>query len=79
MDNPAALRHLPRKDEGDHTMTTGFFWDERCFWHAGGNYAFTMPVGGLVQPLAAGGLPEISRSLAGAADRLPADEVQTAS
>ena len=39
-------------------MTTGFFWDERCFWHAGGNYAFTMPVGGLVQPLAAGGLPE---------------------
>ncbi|MBD3665816.1 class II histone deacetylase [Sulfitobacter aestuariivivens] len=39
-------------------MTTGFFWDESCFWHAGGNYAFTMPIGGLVQPLAAGGLPE---------------------
>ncbi len=39
-------------------MTTGFFFDERCFWHAGGNYAFTMPVGGLVQPFAAGGLPE---------------------
>ena len=39
-------------------MTTGFFWDERCFWHAGGNYAFTLPIGGLVQPLAAGGLPE---------------------
>ena len=39
-------------------MTTGFFWDERCFWHAGGNYAFTAPIGGLVQPLAAGGLPE---------------------
>lgn len=39
-------------------MSTGFFWDERCFWHAGGNYAFTLPVGGLVQPLAAGGLPE---------------------
>lgn len=37
---------------------TGFFWDERCFWHAGGNYAFTVPFGGLVQPLAAGGLPE---------------------
>ncbi|WP_420862842.1 class II histone deacetylase [Algirhabdus cladophorae] len=37
---------------------TGFFWDERCFWHAGGNYAFTLPLGGLVQPLAAGGLPE---------------------
>ncbi len=39
-------------------MTTGFFWDEQCFWHAGGNYAFTLPIGGLVQPLAAGGLPE---------------------
>ena len=38
-------------------MATGFFWDERCFWHAGGNYAMTMPLGGLVQPLAAGGLP----------------------
>ncbi|HHB81245.1 MAG TPA: class II histone deacetylase, partial [Aliiroseovarius sp.] len=37
---------------------TGFFWDERCFWHGGGNYAFTLPVGGLVQPLVAGGLPE---------------------
>ena len=39
-------------------MRTGFFWDERCFWHSGGNYALTVPVGGLVQPLAAGGLPE---------------------
>jgi acetoin utilization deacetylase AcuC-like enzyme len=38
-------------------MTTAFFCDERCFWHGGGNYAFTLPVGGLVQPLAAG-LPE---------------------
>ena len=39
-------------------MATGFFTDERCFWHAGGNYAFTLPIGGTVQPLAAGGLPE---------------------
>ncbi len=37
-------------------MTTGFFMDERCFWHSGGNYAFMVPVGGLVQP--SGGLPE---------------------
>jgi acetoin utilization deacetylase AcuC-like enzyme len=36
---------------------TAFLTDERCFWHGGGNYAFTLPVGGLVQP-AAGGLPE---------------------
>lgn len=38
-------------------MTTAFFCDERCFWHSGGNYAFTLPVGGLVQPTI-GGLPE---------------------
>lgn len=38
-------------------MATGFFTDERCFWHGGGNYAFMVPVGGLVQPLP-GGLPE---------------------
>ena len=37
-------------------MTTGFFHDERCLWHHGGNYALTLPVGGLVQP--GGGLPE---------------------
>lgn len=37
---------------------TGFFWDERCFWHAGGSFAFLTPVGGMVQPLVAGGLPE---------------------
>ena len=39
-------------------MTTGFFWDEKCFWHGGGNYASTLPVGGNVQPIASGGLPE---------------------
>jgi acetoin utilization deacetylase AcuC-like enzyme len=38
-------------------MVTAFFTDERCFWHGGGNYAFTLPAGGLVQPLA-GGIPE---------------------
>ena len=38
-------------------MATGFFWAERCFWHTGGNYALTLPVGGLVQPWD-GGLPE---------------------
>ena len=38
-------------------MATGFFWDECCFWHSGGNYAMMLPVGGLVQPMA-GGLPE---------------------
>ncbi|MEQ8664195.1 MAG: class II histone deacetylase [Rhodospirillales bacterium] len=37
---------------------TGFLSDERCFWHAGGSFAFLTPVGGMVQPLVAGGLPE---------------------
>jgi len=38
-------------------MSTGFYWDERCFWHGGGNYAFTLPAGGLVQSTIQG-LPE---------------------
>ncbi|WP_284162524.1 class II histone deacetylase [Frigidibacter sp. SD6-1] len=37
-------------------MRTGFFTDERCFWHHGGNYVLTAPAGGHVQP--GGGLPE---------------------
>lgn len=37
---------------------TGFYFDERTFWFGGGNYALTVPVGGLTQPLVAGGLPE---------------------
>ncbi len=37
-------------------MTTALFWDERCFWHHGGQYSGMMPVRGLVQPGA--GLPE---------------------
>ena len=43
-------------------MSTGFFWDERCFWHGGGNYAGMLPVGGLVQPMSSGGLPESPES-----------------
>lgn len=39
-------------------MKTGFFWNEMCFWHAPSGYALTAPLGGLVQPLAAGGSPE---------------------
>lgn len=37
-------------------MITAFLTDERTFWHGGGDYAFTLPVGGFVQPGA--GLPE---------------------
>ncbi len=40
---------------------TAFYWDERCFWHGGGNYAGMLPVGGLVQPML-GGLPESPES-----------------
>lgn len=39
-------------------MSTGFFYDERCFWHGSGNYAGLLPVGGLVQPSETAGLPE---------------------
>ncbi len=41
-----------------NSAKTHFYWDERCFWHGGGNYAQILPVGGWVQPLVAGGLPE---------------------
>jgi acetoin utilization deacetylase AcuC-like enzyme len=37
---------------------TGFYSDERCFWHGGGHYVTVVPVGGLVQPHPAAGLPE---------------------
>ncbi|MBX2879568.1 MAG: class II histone deacetylase [Granulosicoccus sp.] len=37
---------------------TLFLWEEKCFWHAGSNYAQLAPVGEFVQPLVAGGLPE---------------------
>jgi len=37
---------------------TAFFSDEKCFWHAGGNYALLAQVSGHVQPMVAGGLPE---------------------
>ncbi len=37
---------------------TAFFTDEKCFWHGGGNYAQMAQVGGHVQPMVAGGLPE---------------------
>lgn len=43
-------------------MSTGFFWNERCFWHGGGNYASMLPVGGLVQPMVNGGVPETPES-----------------
>ena len=39
-------------------MRTGFFYNERCFWHSGGNYSFLVPVGGLMQPASGAGLPE---------------------
>ena len=41
-------------------MATGFFHDEWTLWHGGGDYALTLPVGGLVQPGA--GLPESPES-----------------
>lgn len=37
---------------------TAFVWNEKCFWHAGSNYAMLAPVGGLVQPFVSGGIPE---------------------
>ena len=41
---------------------TGFFWSERCFWHSAGNFAFLLPVGGVVEPLNTSTLPETPES-----------------
>lgn len=38
--------------------TTGFFFDERCFWHSTGLHATTLPVGGWVQPPSGAGHAE---------------------
>lgn len=43
-------------------MTTAFFHDEKCLWHTAGEHALTLPVGGWVQPLAAGGHAESPES-----------------
>ncbi len=43
-------------NSGKAKMSTGFFWDEKCFRHTGGNYAARVPAGGLVQPMVAGGI-----------------------
>jgi len=43
-------------------MATGFYWDEKCFWHAGEGYAGNYQIGGHVQPLSYGGLPESPES-----------------
>lgn len=47
-------------------MTTGFYHDERCMWHSGGEHVLYLPVQPWLQPLAAGGYaesPETKRRL----------------
>lgn len=41
---------------------TGFFYDERCFWHSTGAHATIIPVGGWVQPPADAGHAESPES-----------------
>jgi acetoin utilization deacetylase AcuC-like enzyme len=38
--------------------TTGFYFDEICLWHTAAAHALIVPVGGWVEPLAAGGHAE---------------------
>ncbi|WP_186392429.1 MULTISPECIES: class II histone deacetylase [unclassified Pannonibacter] len=42
--------------------TTGFFTDERTFWHTGGIQSLVLPVGGWVQPPSAAGFAESPES-----------------
>ncbi|WP_416310873.1 class II histone deacetylase [Pseudomonas sp. W03] len=41
---------------------TGFFFDERCFWHATGLHTLILPVGGWLQPPVGGGHAESPES-----------------
>jgi acetoin utilization deacetylase AcuC-like enzyme len=41
---------------------TGFYFDERCLWHTAAAHALLVPVGGWVEPLAAGGHAESPES-----------------
>ena len=41
---------------------TGFYLSESCFWHTTGEAALTAPIGGWVQPMAAGGHAESPES-----------------
>lgn len=43
-------------------MSTGFYFDEKCLWHSTGEHALILPVGGYVQPPAAGGHAESPES-----------------
>jgi acetoin utilization deacetylase AcuC-like enzyme len=40
------------------TMKTGFFTDEKTFWHSGGMQSLVLPVGGWIQPPNAAGFAE---------------------
>ena len=40
------------------TQKTGFYFDEKCLWHTASAHALIVPVGGWVEPLAAGGHAE---------------------
>ena len=41
---------------------TGFYFDEHCLWHTAAAHALILPVGGWVEPLAAGGHAESPES-----------------
>jgi acetoin utilization deacetylase AcuC-like enzyme len=43
-------------------MSTAFYFDEKCLWHTAGEHALILPVGGYVQPPAAGGHAESPES-----------------
>lgn len=48
--------------DGDRIAPTGFYHDERCLWHSAGEAVLFLPVGGWLQPMAAGGAPESPES-----------------
>ncbi|MEP1669000.1 MAG: class II histone deacetylase [Rhizobiaceae bacterium] len=43
-------------------LKTGFYFDEHCLWHTAAAHALLVPVGGWIEPLAAGGHAESPES-----------------
>ncbi|HBP60570.1 MAG TPA: class II histone deacetylase, partial [Alphaproteobacteria bacterium] len=52
----------PASFEETAMRNTAFYMSEACFWHTTGEAALTAPVGGWIQPMAAGGHAESPES-----------------
>jgi acetoin utilization deacetylase AcuC-like enzyme len=60
--NALPLRFASANTTRDTPVKTGFYFDEKCFWHSSGLHTGTLPVGGWVQPPSGSGHAESPES-----------------